>query len=196
MSPPNIPASPELQLDLIAIYLDELEAYLLSDELFWPIGSVNLNFPKLTLGNLLLAMKTAGAGQPEMNVDLQARFHQYKTRWHQASVKWASAISNKAVREMGARLNLWRGYLTDLAEGNGRRLLYPSEVRNRVLFELLVPFTQDKAQVSELQKNMAVLDQRIQALSQPAPFQWEDSLQADFPLEAYPFLYRTITKLA
>lgn len=196
MSPPNTPAALEDQLDLLTTYLEELEPYLMSQELFWPIGSMNAQSPKLTIGNLLLTLKTVGARQSTLNPGQQGRLHQIQTHWNQTSMKWASAISSKAVREMGARLNLWRGFLTDLIEGQDRRYLYSTEVRNRVLFELLVSLTTDEDASADLRTTMLSLDGRMQALTQPAPFQWEDFLQADFNRESFPFLYRTTSEQA
>jgi len=155
---------------------------------------MNAQSPKLTIGNLLLTLKTVGARQSTLNPDQHGRLHQIQTRWNQISMKWDSAISSKAVREMGARLNLWRGFLTDLIEGQGRRYLYSTEVRNRVLFELLVSLTADEDASAELRTTMLSLDGRMQALTQPAPFQWEDFLQADFNRESFPFLYQTTSE--
>lgn len=191
MSPPNIPSTAEDQLDLLSTYLDELGTYLTSRELFWPIGPAKLKFPKLTIGNLLLAFKTVEAEQSTLDAAQASRLHQIQTRWNQASTRWASAISSKAQREMGARLNLWRAYLTDLAEGRGRNSRFPVEVRNRVIFELLAPLASIDDAAFALQTAMSALDEHMQALTRPAPFQWEDAVRAGFSSESYPSLYRT-----
>jgi hypothetical protein len=193
MSPPSIPASLDDQLSLLGAFLDDLKPYLMSPELFWPSGSAGAKSPKLTLGNLLLTMMTIEAGLTSLTAAATSSLHQLQTRWTQASAKWASAISNKAEREMGARLNLWRGYITDLVEGRGMRYLYPTEVRNRVLFELLVPLIQDEQAVHALQKHMASLDAKLSPLTQKAAFQWEPALQGSFSEDAFPFLYQHTT---
>ena len=194
MSPPNIPATLEDQLALLTTYLDELEPYLMSQELFWPIGSMSAHSPKLTIGNLLLTLSTVETKHSALDANQQGRLHHIQTRWNQASKKWASAISSKAIREMGARLNLWQAYLADLDEGQGRRYLYSTEVRNRVLFELLVSLTANDAEVVNLRNTMLSLDSRMQALTQPAPFQWEEFLLAEYGPTTFPFLYRTTSE--
>jgi hypothetical protein len=104
----------------------------------------------------------------------------------------ASAISAKALREMGARLNLWQGFLTDLSESQGKHYLYASEVRNRLLFALLANLPLDEEEVSRLLEAMAGLDNQLAAYTKPAPFQWEEELESAFAREAFPYLYRTL----
>ena len=148
--------------------------------------------PRLTLGNLLLGLRTLEGATTSMDVRQQAQLHKLQTHWHQARTKMASAISAKALREMGARLNLWQGFLTDLSEGQGKRYLYASEVRNRVLFALLTALPLDEDEVSRLMESMLSVDNRLAAYTKPAPFQWEEELQAAFTREAFPYLYRTL----
>jgi outer membrane PBP1 activator LpoA protein len=192
MSPPNLPATAADQLTLLSTFLDELDPYLVSKELFWPLGGKQQQAPRLTLGNLLLAMRTLESPAASLDVSQQAQLHKLQTRWHQARVKMASAISAKALREMGARLNLWQGFLTDLSESQGKHYLYASEVRNRVLFALLATLPLDEEEVSRLLKSMASLDNQLAAYTKAAPFQWEEELEAAFAREAFPYLYRTL----
>ena len=191
MSPPNLPATAADQLALLSTFLDELDAYLVSKELFWPLGGKQ-QAPRLTLGNLLLAFRTLEATAASLEVSQQVQLQKLQTRWHGARVKMASAISAKALREMGARLNLWQGFLTDLSESQGKQYLYASEVRNRVLFALLAALPLEEEEVSRNLKSMANLDNQLAAYTKPAPFQWEEELTAEFPREAFPYLYRTL----
>ena len=191
MSPPNLPTTAADQLTLLSTFLDELDTYLLSNELFWPLGS-HVQATRLTLGNLLLAMRTLEGTETQLDVPQQVQLHKLQTHWHQARVKMTSAISSKALREMGARLNLWQGFLTDLSEGQGKHYLYASEVRNRVLFALLATLTVDDEDVRDLDKSMVSLDNRMAAYTKPAPFQWEEELEGAFAREAFPYLYRTL----
>jgi hypothetical protein len=191
MSPPNLPATAAGQLTLVSTFLEELDPYLVSKELFWPLGGKQQT-PRLTLGNLLLALRTLESPGASLDATQQAQLHKLQTRWHQARVKTASAISAKALREMGGRLNLWQGFLADLSESQGKHYLYASEVRNRVLFALLATLPLDDEDVSRLLKSMASLDNQLAAYTKPAPFQWDEELEAAFAREAFPYLYRTL----
>lgn len=191
MSPPNLPKSTAEKLTLLSTFLDELDPYLLSKELFWPLGGMQ-QAPRLTLGNLLLILSTLESQAGSLDAGQQARLHKLQTRWRQAQGNMASAVSAKALREMGARLNLWQGFLTDLSENRGKGYLYTSEVRNRVLFSLLAALPLDDDEVNRLLKSMASLDNQMAAFTKPAPFQWEEELEAAFPREAFPSLYRTL----
>ena len=51
--------NPMYELSYVRASLDQLQAYLLSKELFWPVSPPAgiRSFPKLTLSSLLLAIK-------------------------------------------------------------------------------------------------------------------------------------------
>jgi len=190
MSLPNLPHSLPEQLDLLSTQLDEIKPYLLSPELFWPLGSALGGNTRLTLGNMLLNLQGLQARQGELAPAQQTRLQRLEANWDAYQVKWGSAIAKKALRELGARLNLWRGYLTDLAEGLGNRLHYASEVRNRVLFELLIPLGAPQDEVESLHAAMDSLDRRFRSASTAASFVWDPAYEAGFPAERFEMLYR------
>ena len=177
-------------LDLLANQLDELKPYLLSPELFWPLGGRISETPRLTLGNLLYNLRAIQAHESQLEPALQARFSQLRTSWDGSQSKWLAAISKKALQELSARLNLWRGYLGDLSEGLGNRLDYKTEVRNRVLFELLVPFAGQDEPFNELVASMRDLDALFASMSVSSPFVWDDAYSDAFPQAQFGMLYR------
>ncbi len=165
----------------------EMEAYLLSRELFWPLsaGTARYSLPRLTIGGLLLALTRlrARAISPSAQADLQQleqRVYVGRTRWH---VAW----EEKARREFGARLNLWRGFLNDYRrEPEKNAGFYPHEVRWRVMLHLL------RAELTDpLPEAAAVddLDGVLRAHFLPGEFVWEPELAAGFPKSEYWYLY-------
>jgi hypothetical protein len=87
--------------------MESLEAYLLSEELFWPLTG---DLPRLTIGGMLLAGKRlevrAEAGEwMSLSDSLDA-----------VCMKWRSAWERKAGREIHARLDLWKNYLEELRQ--------------------------------------------------------------------------------
>jgi hypothetical protein len=190
MSLPSLPDETVKQLELLSDQLDELKTYLLSPELFWPLGGRIAESSRLTLGNLLFTLHALEARSLQMDTSLQMRLTKYESSWESAQIKWATAISKKALQEMGARANLWRGYLGDLSEGLGSRLHYATEVRNRVLFELLLPLPAQDEQYEHLLAAMRSLDTRFASMSAPGPFVWDAAYAAAFPKEQFEALYR------
>jgi len=190
MSLPSLPDEAAQQLELLSNQLDELKTYLLSPELFWPLGGRITESPRLTLGNLLFTLHALKARRLQMEPSLQTRLAKYESSWGSARVKWAAAISKKALQEMGARANLWRGYLGDLSEGLGNRLHYATEVRNRVLFELLLPLPARDEEYGRLLAAMRSLDTRFASISAPGAFVWDEEFAAAFPKEQFDALYR------
>lgn len=196
MSLPSLPREAANQLNLLSLQLDELKAYLLSPELFWPLGGRLGDTPRLTLGNLLINLRALQARSENLVPPLQNQLARLEGSWQRSREEWAAAISKKALQEMRARLNLWRGYLEDLDEGLGSRLYYATEVRNRVLFELLTSLPPKDEEYDNLREAMRSLDARFASMSSPAPFTWDSAYSETFPKDRFPVLYRKPTRPA
>jgi uncharacterized protein YukE len=165
------------------VYLEtgipELEDYLLSDELFWPISARGYNLPRLTVGGLLLA-----------KARLEARGERIEalvTKLDAVRSKWAVAWETKAGREFQSRFGLWGNYLKDYRQSpEGHADAYPHEVRNRAMLQLLRP--ELPVELSE-REALSPLDSVVRSSLSPGDFIWEPALQSGFPREEYWFLY-------
>ncbi len=157
--------------------LEELEPYLLSTELYWPLGHPSL--PRLTLGNLLLTrlrLKARGL----LSTAAEAQLEEQRYRWR---VAW----EKKARQEFRSRLRLWQNYLEDYSETPcAWASNYPQEVRHRAILELLQADMATPLPETLLLKQ---LDDRLHAVFIPGPFLWEADLQAVFPKETWWYLY-------
>lgn len=152
--------------------LEQLKQYLLSNEIFWNLGTD----PQLTLGNLLLAEASLkGAGKLSAS-DSKALAAQKK--------EWRSAWEKKAEKEFAARLRQWTEYLSELSENPSRHAAYyGTEVRTRALLELL-------AQESPGSRGqLAAADSQLKALTINDNFVWEAEVKGAFPKSSYWFLY-------
>jgi uncharacterized protein YukE len=151
--------------------IPQLKDYLLSNEIFWSVGSD----PQLTLGNLLLAeaqLKAAG-GDSKLLADIAAQ----KKDWH-------SAWQNKAKREFASRLRQWTQYLAELAEHRSRfAAQYRTEVRVRTLLELLA------GEAPGLGGQLATFDSQLKALTTSGDFVWGADAKTAFPKAKYWFLW-------
>lgn len=160
------------QLKFLRDGLAGLKDYLLSDELFWPMGGSQ----QLTPGNLLFAKAyLEGTGQSLANEAQQLAA--LKTEWRQAWQK-------KTAREFDSRLRQWEHVLSELADQPQRHAdYYATEVRLRALLELL-------AETPEQRQQLAGPDALLRGLAVPGDFVWEPAAAAAFPAQAYWFLYR------
>lgn len=184
----------ETLLDSFNVMLAELEPYLLSPELFWPISSRNRATPqdRLTIGNLLLHLDRMKSSGESLSSGFETRLRKSEMAWESAFEKWKSAITKKASAEISSRLNLWQAYLTDLEEGQGAAFNYHHEVRNRVIVERLSELL-DELEVWD--EDVKACDNLLRSLVVSTDFIWPSPLQTAYPEERYWYLYRKPRKM-
>lgn len=152
--------------------LPELETYLLSETLFYPLTG---SLPRLTLGGLLLAQRRLDAGNHAPHLTRQ--LDTVKATWRAAWIK-------KSAAELDARLTLWHNYLNDVQNKPEEYAAdYPREVRWRVMLALLV----DEAE--QTPPELLALDQLLRAKLHPADFIWDAALESEFDQKNFWFLY-------
>jgi len=157
--------------------IDSLEAYLLSDDLYWPLQA---DQPRLTVSGLLLACRRLNA---------RFSFGEWERRSMQLDrirLKWRSAWERKAGREFHARLDLWRNFLDDIRRSDPKTGMYIQQVEYRVMLQLLrdelsLP-TPDLVAMDDL-------DRLLRTLWLPGVFIWEADLAGIFPQQDFWFLY-------
>ena len=159
--------------------IPELEDYLLSDELYWPITARGYNLPRLTVGGILLA-KARLEARGEWIESLEAQLDAIRSKWR---VSWEA----KAGRGVQARMRLWGNYLSDYRHNpEGHADAYPHEVRYRAMLHLLMD---ELSTPPSEQKELAQLDSLLRVNLISSDFIWETELQAGFPREVYWYLY-------
>ncbi len=144
----------------------ELENYLLSKELYYPIGG---SLPQLTLGGILLSLARAGTNAAKYARQVEA------TR-----SKWRAAWEAKAEREVRARSDLWMNYLAEYREDRktGARL-YSQNVRYRAMLSLLGQANHDS-------------DSFLRGNFKEGKFVWEEECAPNFPREIFWYLFGSI----
>lgn len=123
---------------------ETLESYLLSEILFWPIHESSppgeRDFPRLTIGNLLLSQKRLEIRQ--LNPQLSRRYRSIHLEIQKIQDKWSNAWQRKARDEIKSRVRQWNHYLQDLRDDPERHeVFYPNEVAVRMIIDLLLPQT-------------------------------------------------------
>jgi hypothetical protein len=178
----------EQDLEYVRQVVPELERYILSKEVYWPLPNAAKNGSpqnRLNLGELLLREKRLradlahsvnrkdAAGLLQQIDDLRSR--------------WKSNWENKAVNEFPVQLRLWNNYLQDYFQDPEEYYRdYPREVKRRVILQLLLqqaPIPQD------YQATLYHFDQRLKGKFDHQDFIWDKELMEVFPSIDFWFLY-------
>lgn len=183
---------PEWNLDLAEETLAELEPYLLSSELFWPTDrrapAGSPPFPRLTIGNLLLALDELSVQEGELATALRTRSQRVRAEWDRALAGRIVALERKAQREAEARRNLWRAYVADLVDKPDSAGSYANEVRNRVILARLGQ-TLGPARAIETSEQVQSVDAQLRSLFRRGSFVWDPELKRAYAPDGFWFLY-------
>ncbi len=174
-----------------------LEAYLLSQMQFWPIG-INpppgeLPYPPLSIESLLLVHRRLIARKQDIPPEEQVQLNQTLEQIETVRSKWRAAWERKATQGYASRLGLWRSFLDDYRQEQDANFdRYAYEVRHRVMLQLLEP---EIAPLPPAQRELLTgLDDLLKSLLTPGKFTWEPDLEPGFPPGLYWYLYGTLPR--
>ena len=179
---------------LLYLAVEELQRYLLSTELYWPLFTnqkMKLVNPRsrLTPGNLLLSIKRLSSLQSDGDRRdlILSKIQQFEL----IRKEWKSHWLQKAEKEYAARMDLWHAYLQDLFEDQSSHALnYAYAVRWRVILKLLKDTGVVPAEVAVI--TLSTLDDSLRNISEPSDLIWGEEFRTAFPEEDFWFLYRSI----
>ena len=175
--------SPEQDKAFFESGLQQLEAYLLSKELYWHSGVHTKDFTQVTLGAMLLVRERLKGWRTPGLADLS-------TQMDGIRLKWRSAWDAKASREVRARSELWKDVLAEARHASAESARqYPYQVRLRAILSLLLEDTRQATPES-----LTALDAELRRMLQSGAFVWDKSLEWNFPQESFWFLYGAITQ--
>jgi hypothetical protein len=175
--------------------IDQLENYLLSKDIYWPVGVAppagEAPYPQFTLGNLLLSQQRARATAQTPNQ--RAEFNRLNAEMGTIRTRWRVALAKKAEAEFHARLMLWRDFLEEYRKNpSANHDRYAYEVNRRVLLELLQREAYDlPADEIEL---LDGLDRLLKSLLASDGFIWEPELIPAFSVDRFWYLYGYLPK--
>jgi hypothetical protein len=188
----------EYDLRYLKAGVEELEQYLLSNQLYWPVHVVTPTgetpYPRLTPGELLLAREKLRAHSlsPGYNngvtSPVQPKLDRLEGDFEVIRSKWRGNWGKKAAQDFSSRLALWRNFLGDYRKvPDDQAPFYAYEVRTRVILQLLEP---EAVGIPAAELDMRTgLDTLLQAILVPGEFIWEAALEAGFPKADYWYLY-------
>ncbi len=184
--------SHDYNLKLAYLMLEEIEDYILSSEVFWPLSKrspTGSPLPRLTLGGLLLTMDELEAQEEDMSPSQRIDHDKIRLQMESMRLKWAVGLERKAAQELRSRLNLWRAYLYDIEERVDTADNYTVEVRHRVMFERLADISIRQPETISRVDEMRSLDFRLRSIFVPGAFIWDPRLEAIYPRNPFWYLY-------
>lgn len=172
----------------MAMMAEEMDAYLMSDVLFWKMSSG----PRLTLGGYLLRQHRVLALADTLDGEevgvLNTAVSQYNAALHEKIVRFET----KAHTEIEARLRQWNEFLSDLEkEATVARGFYANGVETRIMLALLVEKLQTKPyQLQErVQFQVETADRRLRRRWYPDNFILAELWQPAYPEDEFWYLY-------
>jgi hypothetical protein len=161
--------------------LQQLEAYLLSKELYWLSSVHTPDFTQVTLGAMLLVRERLKGwrmpGLAEMSMQMDA-----------VRLKWRAAWDEKARREVRARSELWKNFLVEARDASAESARqYPYQVRLRTILSLLLEELHEPPSEA-----LTALDAELRRMLKSGAFVWDPPLARVFPQDSFWFLYGTL----
>jgi len=182
--------SAEYDLRYLKAGIDDLEEYLLANDLYWPVQISAPHgqppYPQITPGNLLLARQRLEASAQSGGE--QAQLQTLDAKFHSIITQWRSAWEKKCRKDVDARLRLWGDFINDYRENPRANLdRYAYEVTRRVQIQLMQPYVAHlEGGEAEL---LGTMDKLLRAVLQPGGFVWEAPLEPAFPNPPFWYLF-------
>jgi hypothetical protein len=175
-------------------FLAEIELYLKSDVIYWPMGGqvFGQQMPALTLGGLLFLRRTLSARRDQLTSAQASEFDQLDRRAEAFFSRWPVNIEKKALKEISSRLNVWAAALDECNESPAACVEnYHTTINNRVYLALLMPLvtTLGVAEADKHRARLSMLDGRLRTMLILDGFIWDAALAPAFSREEFWFLY-------
>jgi hypothetical protein len=185
-------AEPEVDLAIVEAMLQELEDYLIKDELY---RTVVVRIPgndqslKMTGGDLLTRLHRLDSIHGQLSPELQARVEAADQAARSTTYSLRTRFHDRLKREIKARMDSLKWFLDDCAQDPRRcRAEFPFEIRNRQRIEEALKELGDEIP-EELRDGLRRIDQRIRMMTRGSDFIWDERLKPAFPPQPYWYLY-------
>ena len=164
--------------------IGQLQDYLLSDELFWPLGIQG--YLNLTLGGLLYYQRCAHA--LVVTASEQRLYQKISSELDSSRTRWRVAWQRKATWEFQSRLRQWGQALNEIRHEAEKNVpYYHSEVRTRVILSLLIPEVGELTSADQEQyESQNVL---LRTMLKTGAFIWGPELEPAFPQDEFWYLW-------
>lgn len=179
-------------LDLAHSIVNQLNSYVLSDEVFWPLGGKSSDgkvFPRASLGQLLLTLDELSVLAEEMDPHQITTHHNIQQAYENYRQEHPANLEAKAWAEVDQRLTLWRSLLRDMRDDPPSTNRYETDVRQRFFLTRLQTFLSNDQKLRELHAELSQLDGILRGRFQAGGFIWHPRLRHLYAHDEYWFLY-------
>lgn len=168
----------------------EMDAYLMSDVLFWNMSVSNM--PALTLGGYLMRQHRALILRDLLDEKAQAELDTAVHTFNSALVEKVVRFEQKNHRELEARLRQWAEYLRDVEQGIATHTSnYATAVESRAMISAIIDALDlPPYELEERANNQAaLLDNQLRRRWEAGDFVWPAEWTPAYPKPEYWWLY-------
>jgi len=178
-------------LKFLQASIPELQSYILSREIFWPVYYGNFQtaagMSKLTIGNIYLAIERLKAFDdlpPAVFIQVSSAINEFET----FKSKWKTNLKNKGIEELSARINLWMNYLNEIdKKSHFNKAEYANNVRWRAIVQLLLD--NDVPLDEKARNHLNSCDTLLRREFCETHFVWDTAYQNHFDQVKFWYLY-------
>ncbi|MCB8980905.1 MAG: hypothetical protein H6657_26155 [Ardenticatenaceae bacterium] len=177
-------------LEILQVMADQMDDYVRSETLFWPMGYSDM--PMLTLGGYWLRQHRLTALRALLTSEQQSQLDAAVQTFNTAVSDWVVRTEQRAHTELEARIRQWGEYLRDLADKKSAEMAsYPAQVEVRAIIAALVNHLQQSpyALDQKLAGATVSLDKGLRARFASGEFVWPEEWQPAYPEAEYWYLY-------
>ncbi|GAB4574991.1 MAG: hypothetical protein Kow0077_24290 [Anaerolineae bacterium] len=183
-------------LYILQAMVEPFEAYLISNELFWPLyGNLREGMPRLTIGGYLLRRHRLTALRDLMDADQQSALDAALATLEGIKAEWTLHYFQKLEQDWHMRLHLLQEFLRDCQEIHRGDCFesWPPHAEHRTVAHHLLAEWQDhtsdlKTQKAELHRIDNGLRQHLLS-GETGHFLWSAALQPAYPRETFWWLW-------
>jgi hypothetical protein len=177
-------------LDILEAMAGEMDSYLMSGVLFWPMAQGGM--PRLTLGGYLMRQHRLMALKDLLTDEEMTRLDAAVSEINAALVEKVVRLEQRAHQELEARLRQWGEYLNDLSRDSGSAgSYYATAVEPRAMISAQVnklklpPYKLE----SRISQQITLYDGNLRRRWDSGEFVWPDEWQPAYPKTRYWWLY-------
>lgn len=185
----------EFEKMIIEEILSNWEAFLFSQDIYWPLQINVKGTPpqyknvRLSIGRVLIAVELVGS---PLAMDESSNFYSKEilSRFYHLRNQWKANWDKKVHTEIQIRLRQWQRFVYDLERNRDLTdAQLKKDVQVRLMIELLL-LELEKLNRLEYEKLLLISDRRFRASSNEGSFVLDQGIENIFPISQYWYLYR------
>jgi hypothetical protein len=175
-------------LDVLAAMAAEMDDYLKSDVLYWPMARGDM--PKLTLAGYLMRQRRLLQLADLLDDEEWGRLEAAIAQFNAALAEKIVRTEKRANEELGVRTRQWETYLKELPRDGGG-VNYSSAAENRAMIAALTDFLENPPYQPDaaVMRSLNVQDNNLRRRWQKGEFVWPSDWEQAYPKGEYWWLY-------